>query len=248
MRTGAWGAIQCGLRPVLLAVLLDLAASLPALSETMAPGEYITERGWGTLEVASQPGGTSTFKIISVGSNMHTCELGGEVIGGRASLEAGEGEPCVVDFVSKPDGIEVAGNDACRYFCGARASFEGLYLKPPPGCSGRAQAETRQRFKRLYDRQAYTHARATLEPLLVNCGRLLGWLDAGWIRNDLALTRHKLGDDSACRRTLQPLAADAAKSDEEIRGEYPPSDAEAYLPIVKATRTNLRLCAADARR
>ncbi len=47
---------------------------------------------------------------------------------------------------------------------------------------------------------------------------------------------------AACRATLAPLAADAARSDEAIRNDYPPSDADAYLSVLKATRTNLKLC------
>ena len=225
-------------------LLLLATGAVPAQAETPAPGEYVTERGWGTLRVSSQAGGATTFTIGSIGSNMHTCELEGDILNARASLEVDEGKRCIVDFVTKTDGVEVTGNDACRYFCGARASFDGLYLKVPEGCSGRAQSETRERFKRLYDRKKYADARASLEPLLERCGRILGWLDAGWIRNDLALTQHKLGDDRACWQTLEPLAADAAKTDEGIADAFPPADADAYLPIVKATRTNLRLCGA----
>jgi hypothetical protein len=242
--TGLSRSIRCGFRLAVLALLLHGAVIGPAGADAPAPGEYVTERGWGTLQVSSPAGGSTTFTIISVGSNMHSCELGGEIVGGRASLEAEDGKRCVVDFAPKSDGIEVTSNDACRYYCGARAAFEGLYLKAPDGCTGRAQAETRKGFKRLYDKKNYRDARATLEPLLARCGRILGWLDAGWIRNDLALTQHKLGDDSGCRRTLEPLAADATKSDDDIASEYPPSDADAYLPIVKATRTNLELCTA----
>jgi hypothetical protein len=56
-----------------------------------------------------------------------------------------------------------------------------------------------------------------------------------------------LGDFTACQRTLQSLAADAAKTDEALREKYPPSDADSYLPIVKAARTNIKLCEARRR-
>jgi hypothetical protein len=48
-------------------------------------------------------------------------------------------------------------------------------------------------------------------------------------------------------KTLAPLQEDAAMSDDEIRDNYPPSDADAWLPIVKAARFNLGLCRKKAR-
>ena len=83
---------------------------------------------------------------------------------------------------------------------------------------------------------------ATLAPLLSQCQRTLDWLSEPWLRNDLALAQLRAGDAAACRATLAPLAADAARSDEAIRNDYPPSDADAYLSVLKATRTNLKLC------
>ena len=60
--------------------------------------------------------------------------------------------------------------------------------------------------------------------------------------NDLALKQFNLGDRACCIRTLQGLAPDATLSDEEVKGKFPPTDADMYLPVVRATRTNLKLC------
>jgi hypothetical protein len=43
---------------------------------------------------------------------------------------------------------------------------------------------------------------------------------------------------------LQPLTADAARKDAQIRKDYAPMDAEIYLPVVRVARANLKLCAA----
>jgi hypothetical protein len=58
----------------------------------------------------------------------------------------------------------------------------------------------------------------------------------------LNITQYKVGDKAACLKTLQPLAEDAARTDADIKEGYPPADAEDYLPIVKATRFNLKMC------
>jgi hypothetical protein len=64
----------------------------------------------------------------------------------------------------------------------------------------------------------------------------------GWIRNDLALAQLRSGDAAACRQTLAPLAEEAGRTDEQLRENYPPVDADVVLPMLKAARTNLRLC------
>ena len=66
--------------------------------------------------------------------------------------------------------------------------------------------------------------------------------DEGWVQNDLALTQHRLNDNAACRATLDPLLELASKPDKVIEGDYPPSDAAAFLDIAKATRYNMKLC------
>ena len=45
-----------------------------------------------------------------------------------------------------------------------------------------------------------------------------------------------------CIRDRAPLAEEAGKTDQELREAYPPTDADVVLPMLKAARTNLRLC------
>jgi hypothetical protein len=217
------------------------AAELP-----LQPGDYITERGWGTLVIKRGNGGALNFNIEAMGGNAHSCGLDGEIRIGRATLEAmDKDKPCIVTFTAKADGIDVDSVDPqiCRYYCGMRASFEGRYLKVAAGCGPTAVRATRKEFKTLYDRKEFAAARAKLEPLFTNCAKTLDWLETGWIRNDLALTQHRVGDNAACLKTLQPLAKDAAKSDAQIRDDMvAPTDVDNWLPVVKAARTNLRLC------
>lgn len=249
------------LRPLLWLLLPAVlygspARAQPAQETRLAPGEYITEKGWGTLTLRQGGGGRLSFVLEAIGGNMHSCSLEGEIVAGRATLETDEESgPCRVSF-KRPDeggeggeGIEVAAEntEACRYFCGMRADFQGLYLVPPPGCAPAARETARTEFKRLYDKKAYPQALAKLEPVFKGCARFLDWIEEGWIRNDLAITLLKTGDLAGCRRLLEPLAAEAARPDKELVGEYPPSDADSYLPVLRATRTNLKLCKAPGR-
>lgn len=133
---------------------------------------------------------------------------------------------------------------ACTGYCGLNATFEGLFLRLAPACTGKAVAATRRRFKAQYDARRFGEARATLGPLLESCGRLFDRQDEARLRNDLAVTLYHLGEREACRRTLAPLAVDAALTDAQLRERLPPADADAALSVVRAARTNLKLCAA----
>ena len=234
-------------RMALMLVLGCAAVWVFAAEPVLQPGDYITERGWGTLAIKRGNGGALNFQLEAMGGNAHSCSLDGEIRNGRATLEAmDKDKPCVVTFAAKGDGIAVDSVDAqiCRYFCGMRASFEGLYQKAAPGCAPSALRATRKEFKTLYDRKDFAAARAKIEPAFNNCAKTIDWLDTGWIRNDLALVQLRTGDAAACLRTLEPLAKDAAKSDAQIRDEMvAPTDIENWLPVVKAARTNLKLCA-----
>lgn len=221
---------------------------LPLIAQTsnagLTPGEYITEGGWGTLTLTGREDALR-FSIVTIGANGHSCELEGAVHNGRASLEGlDDDEFCVVTLLATPEGIDVNGSpaDVCRMNCGARAGFEALYLRPARECTSKAVAATRTKFKKLYDAKKFAQARTTLAPLLGTCIRFIDRWTEGWIRNDMAVTLHKLGDRAGCRAVLDPLADDAEMTDAEILESYPPIDAEMLTPIIRATRTNLALC------
>lgn len=229
---------------LLLAVLLMLATQYASASEVVKPGEYITSGGWGEMKISKAADGSLKFEISAIGGNAHTCGLNGKIVGGRAVLEgSGEDKPCIVTFRVEGKGVQVSDNDACsNYYCGARASFTGLYLKPLPVCESMSVMQARKEFKRLYDMKSYRKAFRALEPVFRNCADMTLWSELGLIRNDLAITQYKMGDYTGCLKTLKPLEADARLSEEALRENYAPADADTIIPIAKAARTNLELC------
>lgn len=222
---------------VLPIALLLCAGLAGAQTATPPAGEYIYEGGSGALRV--KPDGR--FDITTIGANAHTCALDGAIVRGKAKLgDSG----CVVNFATSADKVQVSTNGAeqCRENCGMRAGFEGTYTRPTPACTDKAVSNSRKSFKRQYDAKDYAIALATLSPVLSECDKTLDWITKGWMRNDIALTQFKLNDRAGCLKTLQPLAEDAARTDDGIKDNYPPADAEIFLPVVRATRTNLKLC------
>lgn len=244
-----------------LAMTLTAFAALPtcalAGTDALTPGEYITQGGWGVLTISRSEAQTTQFSLEATGANGHSCSLEGDIQNGKAILPTGDpdadppGQPCVVTFRPTAAGIDVSDSDpkndanldACRNFCGMRAHFEGEYLIPNPGCTTAESSATRARFEQLYESHSYGEAAAMLEPLLAHCSNILGQ-EGSWIANDLAITQYHLGRLADCRKTLEPLAKDLARTDES---SLPPLDLELYLSLAKATRHNLRLCARKGR-
>lgn len=219
------------------------SASAAAAEPGLVPGEYITEGGWGRLTVSAPKNDRSEFSIFALGANAHMCDVEGAIVGGRATIATYEGEPdCVVEFKSAVDGIVVEAGESCRFYCGARAWFAGTYLVAAQGCGDDERKQTRDAFKRHYGRKEYERAYALLSPLPERCANTLHWLERGELLNDIAITQYKRGDRAGCLRTLEPLAKDAAKSDDEIEIDGWLAEREAYQPILDATRFNLRLC------
>jgi hypothetical protein len=98
-------------------------------------GEYIFERGSGALRVKAD----GHFDITTIGANAHTCALDGTIVRGKAKIDD---TACVVSFAMNADKVQVStnGEDQCRESCGARATFEGTYTRPTPGCTDKAVA------------------------------------------------------------------------------------------------------------
>ncbi|MFZ2754739.1 MAG: hypothetical protein WAZ48_15015, partial [Lysobacteraceae bacterium] len=120
-------------------VMLAIATATQAAGPAPKLGDYIAEGGWGTLHIASAGRDGFPFTIESVGANFHLCSLDGRIVDAKAALEAGGDEAgCVVSFAPTADGIEVSSTETCREYCGARARFDGPYLRPAAGCAADA--------------------------------------------------------------------------------------------------------------
>ncbi|MDN6860043.1 hypothetical protein QO207_25930 [Pseudomonas sp. CAN2814] len=250
------------LLPLLFAALTGTALSFTALSftalaadTTLPAGEYLAKGGWGTLIIQKAANGQQGFSLESLGANGHSCSLDGSIRNGEANLhEDWQEGVCNVKFKWQDNGIEVSNeqNENCRGYCGARASFDGSYLKPAAGCSTEALRQTRNRFKKLYDSKDYAGAERLLAPVLSDCKTTLHWLDELATRNDLALTQAKLGQGKACRSTLESMIEDAKRysgpQDDNTAicdsGDryLPPADCDGYLRQVRAAKTNLGWC------
>jgi hypothetical protein len=226
------------MKALTFALALLVCSLAQAQSGTPAPGSYVIHEGaFGSLEVKAG----NRFAISTVGANFHTCGLEGQIVAGKAKMKDSD---CVVSF--KTEGadvrVEAKADGSCQAFCGQRAGFEGLYLRPPAQCLKPAMAQARTAFKKRYDTKDYPGALAALQPVVAQCRDFLYWTDFNRLQNDLAITQYHLGDKTGCLATLKDFAEDAAKTDDQIREDYPPSNADDYLAVVKAARTNLKKC------
>ncbi|WP_425328208.1 hypothetical protein [Pseudomonas nitroreducens] len=243
-----------GLRPLLL-LFIALGCTAHAADTTLPAGEYLAKGGWGTLVIQPAREGEQQFSLDSLGANGHSCTLDGSIRNGEADLrEDWQDGTCHITFKLQDSAIEVSNeqNENCRSYCGARAGFDGSYLKPAQGCGSKALRQTQDRFKKLYDSKDYAGAERLLNPVLSDCKATLLWLEELSIRNDLALTQAKLGQGKACRSTLESMIEDAQRysgpqedntSICDSGDRYlPPADCDGYLRQVRAAKTNLGWC------
>ena len=226
-----------------MAAAIMLACGIAyAQKAVLQPGEYLDGSG-GYLILKPGKDGGFAFTLHSVGGNRHTCDADGTIgKNNTATLKPEPNVTCVLQFTPQAAGIDVSVKGTCPAYCGARATLDGTYLKPEPGCDRAGVKKSRAGFKKLYDQKSYAEARKVLEPVVKRCEKFVDNRDDGWMRNDLALTLARLGDGAECRKTLEPLAELAAKSDAAIREDYPPNDADVMMSMIRATRTNLKLC------
>lgn len=230
---------------IALSLLAVGAAAEPA---ALQPGTYLTEHGSGTLSINGQAGAAQDFGIDYIGSNLHTCQLDGDVRELVAHPDTGDAQQrCTVRFRPDAGGVTVdvdaATEDACRQFCGARAWFPGRYLLAPAPCTDAARAKSRAGFAAAYKARDYARALAVLEPVLQACERFLRAPDDGGLRNDLAITLFHLGRAADCRTMLAPLMARYPHTEAELREAVPaPGDFEDILPVAKAAWHNDQLC------
>lgn len=220
-----------------LTVAALVAVSTPVAAQAIASGNYVYHGGNGSLSIKTD----HSFAIATVGGNAHVCDLEGTIVGNRGKATD---SACVLIFKPVGSNLQLVtnGDASCREFCGARAGFDGLYIKPTPACTANAIAATRKAFKSKYDGKDYASAAQTLAPVLSQCAQALNRFDENWIRNDLALAQLRSGDKAACLQTLEPLVEMASMSNEEIRETLEPAFVDALVSIAKATRTNLKLC------
>ena len=217
----------------------------PVIAAEPAPGEYISEKGWGTLTVTRQADGKTHFDISAIGANGHSCGIDGGIKDDRAVLaDPVTDSPCRVTFKPDAKGMDVVLGEPgeCREYCGARASFDGRYLIPAAGCRNRERNATEKKFAKLYGAKDYQAALNTLQPVLNDCAATLYWLEEAQLRNDLAVTLNHLGRKDECLAVLKPTLDGHARSEEELRMQLPPSDFDSFLPLAKAAWFNHKLC------
>ena len=234
-----------GVVPLLGAFCLSgLALAADPSTPTLEVGRYVSDGDWGTLQI-KRVGKTTTFEIDAMGGNCHVCSLSGVVQANVGVVQdesvTNPAEQCKVSFKTTDGGwlVEPQTNEACRNYCGMRATFEGVYNVAPTQCLPKQQQSTRNQFLALYKAKQFAQARDMLAGLLSQCSRFINWIAIDQIRNDLALAQYHAGDSNAC---LQTLAATRAGLEKESEFWLPPCDHDNYIATAKATWHNQKLC------
>lgn len=114
----------------LLVVLLSYSA-LAVADSGIKSGMYLRVGDGGVFNVFLDKHGDKIFRIRTLGSNGHSCSLGGRVDGSRVIVEGPSyADRCDIDVKNTAGKIELSrGRESlgCRDYCGPRAGFYGSY-------------------------------------------------------------------------------------------------------------------------
>tara|TARA_B110001454_G_scaffold219191_1_gene251101 strand:- start:19356 stop:20069 length:714 start_codon:yes stop_codon:yes gene_type:complete len=209
---------------------------------TMAPGEYLAERGRGHLLITARKKG-QYFKINGYGANGHSCFAEGISENNTNTQEdMGQDTPCKITFTPKSDLIQVSTTDGCQGMCGARATIDQEYYKIDDICLGKNKNKNLKLFKTYYSKKTYDLAEKTLRKVYDSCKKYMSIFEELDVVNDLAVTYKNLNKKDDCLNLIKPFDEQADMSETDIKEGYPPADADSLLPIAKKLKFNRELC------
>ena len=221
-----------------------LFACFGASAAEVPPGEYATQPGFGELSVGER-NGARVFRLFAMGANGHMCELEGTIEGAVAIAGDGAGR-CEIDIAVAGDrlGLKSRSVEACRNFCGARASFDADYFRLPAGCLAAARERRKGDYMARYKAGRHADALAGMDALQGECGKFLDWLDKDRLANDRAIALYHLGRRQDCLAALDDTLAGSVEDEGALEEKFwpGPADWEMYLPIARATWHNRSLC------
>lgn len=213
------------------------------MAKPLVPGVYIYQENMGSLSLTQDASGQMRFEIQTKSANSHNCHVAGTVKGSMGIPDL----PCKgvhhIPFTQiNARDVRVGFNyDIHMCFCGANASFEGLFRIPPKACTKDAQHKRRTLARASYAKKDYQDAEKRLSSLLSECPTFMDALKHDAIRSDLALSQYHQGNHQACLKTLsQTIAWDlTCEEDLFLVGA---GIRDAYEPIAKHIWFNRRLC------
>lgn len=219
-----------------------------AYSENINLGTYIRVGDSGTLTIEKSDPNKQVFSIDSIGSNCHTCEVMGSVtknVGKADVATTDSNEPvCLVSFSQQGDAITVdtITPEPCQNYCGARASFHGLYKKSSGSCFAEVRKKRYETANGQYKAKEFAKSEITLKNLVTECADFMSRIESDRVKNDLALSQLRQGELKACLATLDTTIAAKYKNEEHLKSQMPPCDFDNYVLVARSTWFNQALC------
>jgi hypothetical protein len=220
--------------------------------DTLPTGEFQDVQGeGGNLVISSDDKMKLVFRLVANGANGHSCGLEGSIEGTQGRTESlSDVGACIVDFETESNAIAVKVNgadgnfEACRAWCGMRASFDRAYIKVPAGCTVSERQARYSASKQAMDAKNYRLEVNELKRVQLDCYQYFERTERDNAHNDLALALHYLDKNRECLKELSETLASTAGSEAALRDNFSgePMSFEAYLPTARTTWKVHRIC------
>ncbi|MCW8021067.1 MULTISPECIES: hypothetical protein [Pseudomonas aeruginosa group] len=206
----------------LLVMFISYSALAVADSEIKS-GMYLRVGDGGVFNVFLDNHGEKIFRIRTLGSNGHSCSLGGRVDGSRIIVEGPTyADRCDIDVKNTAGKIELSrGRESlgCRDYCGSRAGFYGSYKLAYSLCAFSSYRKRLSMIEGALSSGDKDKGYLLSKELYEKCSQFMDSLLRMGLINKISALNLQRGDKKACRK----MQDDVGFFD-SIKPEYLPQD------------------------
>ncbi|HHJ1707128.1 TPA: hypothetical protein ACQGU1_005975 [Pseudomonas aeruginosa] len=221
-----------------LVVMLISCSALAIAGSEIKSGMYLRVGDGGVFNVFLDKNGNKIFRVSTLGSNGHSCSLGGKVDGSRIIVEGPSyADRCDVDVKNNAGEIELSrGQESlgCRDYCGTRAGFYGSYKLAYSLCAFSSSRKRLSIIESALSSGGKDKGYLLSKELYEKCSQFIEPLPRMGLINKISALNLERGGKKACRK----MQGDVGFFD-SIRPEYLPQDERAMYEILRNEHAKL---------
>ncbi|HBO0799788.1 hypothetical protein [Pseudomonas aeruginosa] len=189
-------------------LIMLLSYSVLAVADLeIKSGMYLRVGDGGVFNVFLDKHGDKVFRIRTLGSNGHSCSLGGKVDGSRVIVVGPSyAERCDIEVKNTGSQIELRrseGDIGCSDYCGPRAGINGRYKLAYSLCTIKSSVVRIKESDALISQGEKRKAYSSLVDLHEKCSEFMDRYARMRLMNKVSVLALELGDKKTCRKVQE---------------------------------------------